>query len=326
MLRTLGVILSGFLILAGGVAPHAVRAQGGAQGYVLDAESVSSVLGGADVTVGLHSFGDWDASVEYSLLDFDVWISASVFPGPDQAHKWVDDVVARLKANNEKTEVQLDAGTALDIAADELYQARLIFKDEDGQRYSEYGRLARIGRAVVLVESIGSPDADDHGVIDNDRALAMVRTFALAIGRLYFYPPDIAKARADMAPFAKEWGKHGMSIKVDATGHGEGTWRVYKWCSDDPTPPCDGMINNMIDSGGHGAFVFHRVSDRTAYGTVVGSTDTESLPLGPITLTVDDQGMAQLSQDGASEPTVLCGPDYLKLAPPAVQAQFPCGA
>jgi hypothetical protein len=128
-----------------------------------------------------------------------------------------------------------------------------------------------------------------------------------------------------VAPFAKEWGGHELSLSIDPTGHGEGTWRVYKWCSDDPKPPCDGMINNEIQSGGRAALVFHRVSERTAYGTVIGTNDRESLPLGPIKLTVDDQGMAQLSQEG-DQPMVLCGPDYLKLAPPEVQSQSPCGA
>jgi hypothetical protein len=127
-----------------------------------------------------------------------------------------------------------------------------------------------------------------------------------------------------MAPFARDWGKHGMSLGVDSTGHGQATWRVYSWCSDDPTPPCDGMVNSMIEPGGRGAFVFHRVSGNTAYGTVIGTTDGASLPLGSITLTLVEYGMARLTSGG--EPIVLCGPDYVKLAPPAVQAQSPCGA
>ena len=249
-----------------------------------------------------------------------------MFPGPDQAHGWVDKVMAQLKTNNEKTDVHVDTAAANNFGADELYEIRLVFRAEDNERYSEYGRLVRIGRAVAIVETIGDPDAEDHGVVDNDRALAVSRASELVVGRIYFYPPDASKPRTDMAPFAKEWGKHGMGFSIDPTGHGEGSWRVYKWCSDDPTPPCDSVTNNTIMSGGHGAFVFHRVDGRTAYGTVVGSTDTESLPLGPLKLTVDDQGMAQLSQDGMDEPTILCGPDYLKLAPPAVQAQSPCGA
>ena len=69
MLRQIGAILSGLSILAVGIAPRSVGAQGGAIGYVLDTESVSSLLGGADVSVGDLHYEDWDASMSYTLPD-----------------------------------------------------------------------------------------------------------------------------------------------------------------------------------------------------------------------------------------------------------------
>jgi hypothetical protein len=75
----------------------------------------------------------------------------------------VSESLANLSANNEKTELRPNATDAADYAADELFDARLIFKDDDGQRYSEYGRLVRIGRAVAIVEAGRRAAQTGHG-------------------------------------------------------------------------------------------------------------------------------------------------------------------
>jgi hypothetical protein len=89
MSRAIGSILVGLLVLAAGSAPRAVQGQGGAQAYMLDADTVSSVLGGAKVMAGPRHYEDWDATAEYTLADFDVWVAASVFDNADQARQRV---------------------------------------------------------------------------------------------------------------------------------------------------------------------------------------------------------------------------------------------
>jgi hypothetical protein len=310
------------LVMTGEPVP--IRADSAARAYVLTAGKISMLLDGAEVSVGPNQYEDWDASVQYVLpgFDTDLYVSASVLADDSEARRFVGRALYRLASGNERTSIWTD-GEAGDLAAHELYHVSSTYHD-DGRRVSAYGRLIRVGRTVALVEAIGDPEADDQGFVDNDRALAMTRAFELVVGKIHFYPADTAAVRADMRPFALSWSRHGVGLSVDPTGHGEASWRIYSWCSDDPQPPCDLIQDNIIMPGGHGAFVFHRVSGQTAYGTVIGTTDPRSLPLGPIIMTVGDYGMAELTAGDQS--MILCGPDFLKLAPPDVQAEFPCGA
>jgi hypothetical protein len=140
-------------------------------------------------------------------------------------------------------------------------------------------------------------------------------------------PQPSATPAPDFTPFAQDWGHHGFGITVTASGEATATWRVYKWCSDDPTPPCDNMIGNEIISGGHATIVFDRVDGDTAYGRVQDSTDEATLS-GNVSLTLQDYDMSALEYVDLpeSEPIVLCGPDYLQEAPDWLIQQSPCGA
>lgn len=295
------------------------------QAYVLTEEEVASLLnralGGVAVQQVSANPGDWQSGAQYLFEGRGLLIYASVLPSAAQARTWFQQISQTIRSGNERTED--DPGPAEEWALDELHGFRVIYL-QGGQRRSSYSIMGRLGRAVAIVEAVGSPEADDAGVTDNDRGLALVRAFDLVVGKMHYYPVDSARQVLGIAPFAKEWGRHGLSLAIDGTGHGEGTWRVYQWCSANPTPPCDDMVGNMIQPGGLGAFIFYRVQGTTAYGAVIGSTDPDSLPLGAVTLTLQPFGMAQLTSDG--EPIDLCGPDFLRLAPPAVQSAGPCGA
>lgn len=131
----------------------------------------------------------------------------------------------------------------------------------------------------------------------------------------------------DFSPFAKDWGRHGFGMTVTVSGEATATWRVYKWCSDDPTPPCDDMTDSEITSGGRAAVVFDRVVGETAYGRVQGSTDEAALS-GNVSLTLQPYDMASLESldRPESEPIVLCGPNYWQEAPDWFKEQSPCGA
>ncbi len=116
-------------------------------------------------------------------------------------------------------------------------------------------------------------------------------------------------------------------MTVTASGEATATWRVYKWCSDDPTPPCDNMVGSEIIDGGRATVVFDRVVGDTAYGRVQDSTDEATLS-GDVSLTLTPYGMASLDyvDRPESEPIVLCGPNYPQEAPDWLMQQSPCGA
>ena len=133
-------------------------------------------------------------------------------------------------------------------------------------------------------------------------------------------PPDFTR-------FAADWGRHGFGMTVAASGEATAAWRVYKWCSDDPTPPCDNMVGSEIIDGGHATIVFDRVVGDTAFGWVRDSTDEATLS-GNVSLTLQDYDMAALGYEDIpeSEPIVLCGPNYSQEAPDWLIQQSPCGA
>jgi serine/threonine-protein kinase len=130
----------------------------------------------------------------------------------------------------------------------------------------------------------------------------------------------------DLSSFAKGWGRHGFGLTIDANGQGSAIWRVYKWCSDDPTPPCDAVVENQIISGGSATLAFDRVDGATAFGRVLSSNDESMFPLdSEVLLTLLPYDMATL-RHGLVYETTLCGPDYADLAPQSLRETLPCGA
>jgi hypothetical protein len=57
-------------------------------------------------------------------------------------------------------------------------------------------------------------------------------------------------APVDVSTFVGQWGGHGRTLTITASGAGTIVYRAYKNCSDDPTPPCDKIENNEIHDGG----------------------------------------------------------------------------
>jgi hypothetical protein len=89
--------------------------------------------------------------------------------------------------------------------------------------------------------------------------------------------------------FAGRWSGHGRALTV-TVGTGKITYRIYKWCSDDPTPPCDEMQNNEIIDGGLITFVLRSAyaagTATVAEGEVTSSTDPTLLSGQPLTARV----------------------------------------
>jgi len=138
-------------------------------------------------------------------------------------------------------------------------------------------------------------------------------------------PPTPQPVAPDFSPFAQTWGRHGFGITITATGEANASWRVYKWCSDDPTPPCDNMVGNEIISGGQATIVFTDVVGDTAHGTVMASTDEATLA-GSVSLMLQPYDMALLESEAWPGQETLCGPNFYEEAPEELKQQSPCGA
>ena len=95
-----------------------------------------------------------------------------------------------------------------------------------------------------------------------------------------------APVALELAAFVGTWGSHvgAFTIKADGTGHG--VWRVYRWCTDNPTPPCDGLVKNSIIDGGNADIRVTAVHSDIASADVVSTTDAAALPKGVVSITL----------------------------------------
>ncbi len=126
----------------------------------------------------------------------------------------------------------------------------------------------------------------------------------------------------DFSAFARGWRRHGMTLSIDVSGRGDASWRIYKWCSDDPTPPCDERAGDTIINGGRATLIFTSLKGSTAVGRVNSSTDARVLPNGPVSITIQPYEMARLDPPGVT----LCGPHFEEQAPAEIVRSSPCGA
>ena len=77
-----------------------------------------------------------------------------------------------------------------------------------------------------------------------------------------FLPQKESAVKQDFSKFSGTWWRHGLDMVIDGKGNARAQWRIYKWCSDDPTPPCDTMNNeSIITSGGRAEVVFSFIKD-----------------------------------------------------------------
>lgn len=161
---------------------------------------------------------------------------------------------------------------------------------------------------------------------DAPLGVALVLSVAFVLGLIYLLsvPTQVSAQQSDFGPFAREWGAHGIGLTIAPNGQGKASWRVYQWCDDDPTPPCDRIENAEIHSGGQATFQLQRVEGDTAFGIVTATTDPTVLERGPFKLHLMPYGMAQIDQ--GPFPIDLCGPDFFDLAPAEVIEAMPCGA
>jgi hypothetical protein len=92
-----------------------------------------------------------------------------------------------------------------------------------------------------------------------------------------------AAATAEPGVFTGIWNSHGGRLDVKADGSVTLIYRIYVWCSDNPTPPCDQMEGNQIISGGR--VTMHLVQVTTANGSpkatvIVDTSSDPKIPTG----------------------------------------------
>jgi len=152
----------------------------------------------------------------------------------------------------------------------------------------------------------------------------LVIAFSVFYYLVIYIPQKESNKQTDFSKFSGAWWRHGFNLVIDSKGNGIAQWRIYKWCSIDPTPPCDSDNKNIIKSGGKAQIVFSLITDGVAYGVVISSNDLKTLDKGIIQLKLKPYGMAELIQEGFE--SNLCGPQFIKLAPKSIQEKSPCGA
>jgi hypothetical protein len=72
-----------------------------------------------------------------------------------------------------------------------------------------------------------------------------------------------------LGAFVGSWGAHFGGFTINADGTGIGSWRVYRWCTDSPTPPCDAVVNNNIVDGGQADIRVTAVHGNVAFAAVL---------------------------------------------------------
>jgi hypothetical protein len=87
--------------------------------------------------------------------------------------------------------------------------------------------------------------------------------------------PPAVSALAGLASLIGDWKGHGGGVHIGADGQGQATFRAYRLCTDDPTPPCDTMSGSTIGDGGHAQF---RLKPSAAPGTATGEVTASNDP------------------------------------------------
>jgi hypothetical protein len=118
-----------------------------------------------------------------------------------------------------------------------------------------------------------------------------------------------ASALPGLGPLTGDWAGHGGGIHVGADGQGQATFRAYRFCSDDPTPPCDTMSGNTIVDGGHAQFRLTPSSGAgTATGRVVTSNDLEAFQPGfAMTVSLTPGDVMLVSSSPTAQSVAYCG-------------------
>jgi hypothetical protein len=125
--------------------------------------------------------------------------------------------------------------------------------------------------------------------------------------------PPVAPAVSALAGLGSligDWTGHGGGVHISADGQGQATFRAYRLCSDDPTPPCDTMSGTTIVDGGHAQFHLKPSTvPGTATGQVTGSDDPAAFQPGfAMTVKLMPGDVMLVTSSPAAQGVAYCGP------------------
>lgn len=82
--------------------------------------------------------------------------------------------------------------------------------------------------------------------------------------------------------FVGQWTGHGRALVVLGSGRATANYRVYKFCSQDPTPPCDNDTGNSITDGGRVELQIAQVRTENNTSTATAYVLSSSDPAYPV--------------------------------------------
>lgn len=135
-------------------------------------------------------------------------------------------------------------------------------------------------------------------------------------------------------PMAGIWHVHTYYLTLTADGHGVFNWPIHATCGTGPgdsPPPCDTLrADGEIIDGGYATLTIIGRNGSSATGLIKSSTDTSTLPVGPVTLQLADNDVLYLHTQlppASRAYDYLCGPRAIALPVAEQNAQhINCGA
>ncbi|HEX4540641.1 MAG TPA: hypothetical protein VH112_10390 [Acidimicrobiales bacterium] len=117
-------------------------------------------------------------------------------------------------------------------------------------------------------------------------------------------------ALAGLGSLVGDWKGHGGDVHIGADGQAQATFRAYRLCTDDPTPPCDTMSGSTIVDGGHAQFRLKPSgTPATATGQVTGSDDPAAFQPGfALTVNLMPGDVMLVTSSPAAQSVAYCGP------------------
>jgi hypothetical protein len=223
---------------------------------------------------------------------------------------------------------------------DYLRWVRLIYFTDKSQEQlaSSYVYILRRGAMVAIIEvaseatrreETGRVATDPFKGIEPDRSnalTALMDMYALRMGMLSATDLGDKLNAQNFAPFVEVWSRDGVQLKLEPGGRGAISWRMYRWCADDPKPPCDKLIGNDIQLGGTAVLNFSDVSGELAAGRVERTNDQSFLPTVDVALIRMPFDRLLFLDIENGKRILLCGPRFVETAPPEYDRLAPCGA
>jgi hypothetical protein len=124
--------------------------------------------------------------------------------------------------------------------------------------------------------------------------------------------PPVAPAVSAVAGLGSligDWKGHGGGVHIGADGLGQATFRAYRLCTDDPTPPCDAMSGSTVLDGGHAQFrIKPSTVPGTATGEVTGSNDPAAFQPGfAMTVNLTSGDVMLVTSSPVAQSVAYCG-------------------